>query len=325
MKRFKNILCVVQPGKSSAALQRAVSLAASNQATLTVVTVIDRVTAGIGMPDGGPISAELQAAMLCEKTQQLEAFIEPFRSQLKIKPRVLSGILFVEVIRAVLKNSYDLLIKSAETESWLERLFSSDDMHLLRKCPCPVWLLKPQPQRAYRRILLAIDIEQGYPQEEQPSRHQLNLQILAMASSLALSESAELHIAHAWEARAEITMRSTFMDYSEEDISAYREQQRQLHSSGLQSLIKKVNDQSSQHALDYLKPQIHLLEGSARRKIPQLAQQIEADLLVMGTVARTGISGFIMGNTAETILNQIDCSVLAIKPEGFTTPILLED
>jgi nucleotide-binding universal stress UspA family protein len=45
----------------------------------------------------------------------------------------------------------------------------------------------------------------------------------------------------------------------------------------------------------------------------------------MGTVARTGISGFLMGNTAETILNQIDCSVLAIKPPDFQTPVTLQD
>jgi nucleotide-binding universal stress UspA family protein len=44
----------------------------------------------------------------------------------------------------------------------------------------------------------------------------------------------------------------------------------------------------------------------------------------MGTVARTGIRGFFMGNTAETILEQIDCSVLAIKPEGFATPVSVE-
>jgi nucleotide-binding universal stress UspA family protein len=57
----------------------------------------------------------------------------------------------------------------------------------------------------------------------------------------------------------------------------------------------------------------------------ELHSQIEADLVVMGTVARTGIPGFIIGNTAETILNQIDGSVLAIKPRGFVTPVTLEE
>jgi nucleotide-binding universal stress UspA family protein len=56
-----------------------------------------------------------------------------------------------------------------------------------------------------------------------------------------------------------------------------------------------------------------------------LAQQLEVDLVVMGTVARTGIPGLIMGNTAEAILEQLDCSVLAIKPPGFVTPVSLQD
>ena len=72
-------------------------------------------------------------------------------------------------------------------------------------------------------------------------------------------------------------------------------------------------------------PERHLIKGWARKEIPAFAKSIDADLIVMGTVGRTGIPGFIMGNTAETILNQIDCSVLAIKPPGFETPVTLMD
>jgi len=61
----------------------------------------------------------------------------------------------------------------------------------------------------------------------------------------------------------------------------------------------------------------------ARKVILELAQQVGADLIVMGTIARTGIPGFFTGNTAESILNQIVCSVLAIKPAGLITPIKL--
>jgi nucleotide-binding universal stress UspA family protein len=45
----------------------------------------------------------------------------------------------------------------------------------------------------------------------------------------------------------------------------------------------------------------------------------------MGTVARTGISGFFIGNTAEDVLNQVNCSVMAVKPEGFVTPVKLDE
>lgn len=42
---------------------------------------------------------------------------------------------------------------------------------------------------------------------------------------------------------------------------------------------------------------------------------------IMGTVGRTGIPGFLIGNTAETVLRQVACSVLAVKPTGFVTPV----
>lgn len=56
-----------------------------------------------------------------------------------------------------------------------------------------------------------------------------------------------------------------------------------------------------------------------------LARRLRVDCIVVGTVARTGIAGFIMGNNAETILERIDCSLLAIKPPGFVTPVTLEN
>lgn len=43
----------------------------------------------------------------------------------------------------------------------------------------------------------------------------------------------------------------------------------------------------------------------------------------MGTVCRTGAPGLLIGNTAEKILYEVDCSVLTVKPDGFVTPVRL--
>ena len=327
MKRFKDILCVVEPGEAcKPVLTRALTLAENNQASLTVVGVIPRVTVGMGMPEGGPISADLQAAMVNSRTQELETLVEPYRKRVKIESKVLVGAPFLEIIREVLRNGLDLVIKTPEHEDWLKRLFGSDDMHLLRKCPCPVWVIKPQAPKAYRRILAAVDVDDAYPPQEMESRRTLNRQILEMASSMALADFADLHIVHAWEAIGESAMRhSAFMETPEEEVNAYVEQVRRQHADNLNALLHDVTSAQGRDVLDYLKPQTHLVKGWARKEIPALAKQIEADLVVMGTVARTGVPGFIMGNTAETILNQIDCSVLAIKPPGFVTPVTLED
>ena len=65
MKRFKDILCIAEPGQEyKPALDRAITLAQTNQAKLTVIAVAPTVRAGIGIPETGSISAELQAAKI---------------------------------------------------------------------------------------------------------------------------------------------------------------------------------------------------------------------------------------------------------------------
>ncbi|MBN1992956.1 MAG: universal stress protein [Anaerolineae bacterium] len=96
-----------------------------------------------------------------------------------------------------------------------------------------------------------------------------------------------------------------------------------LHQKGLYKLGETLRDRVGADAYKNLFPHFHLLRGSARKTIPELAVALQADLVIMGTVARTGISGLIIGNTAEAILDQLTCSVLAIKPPGFITPVKL--
>ena len=111
----------------------------------------------------------------------------------------------------------------------------------------------------------------------------------------------------------------------QEEVITYVEQVRQQHDQGLDDLLGDVVKSRDEDARQYLSPKRHLVKGQAQKEIPRLAQSREADLFVMGTVARTGVAGLFIGNTAEAILEQIECSVLAVKPEGFETPVSLED
>ena len=327
MQRFKKILCVMEHGEASKpALERAVALAENNQAELKVVDVIPRLSAGTGMPDGGPVSRDYQAAMVSGHEARIAALVEPYLQRLDIQHKVLLGTSFLEVIREVLRNGHDLVIKCPESPSWLDRFFSGDDMHLLRKCPCPVWLVKPEAPRSYKRILAAVDVDESYLPTELATRHALNVQILEVAASLALSEFADLHVVHVWDSIYEsISGFVISSEISPEKEALNIEQERRQHQQWLDTFLRNSGNKATRDALGYLKPQTHLIKGGARKEIPMLAKRLQIDCIVMGTVARTGIRGYIMGNTAETILEQIDCSVLAIKPPGFVTPVALED
>jgi len=170
-----------------------------------------------------------------------------------------------------------------------------------------------------------VDVNDDYPTEELHTRHLLNHQTLEMASSLALSECAELHIVHVWLAIYEGVLRGSFMARPEDEITSYIEEVKQQHVQNMKVLMSETIDMLGQDILDYTKPKKHLIKGDPRKIIPAFAEEIKADLVVMGTVARTGLPGLFMGNTAETILNQLNCSVLAIKPQGFVTPVTLDD
>jgi len=323
MNQFKNILYVAQTSMAHEhGLAQAVSLADSNQAMLTVIDVVPLIPAGAGMPHTFPSAIQLQAEAVNKRHSELESLLSPHQRPGRIRIEVLVGQMFLEVIRAVLRNKHDLLLKPAENPGFIERLFGSDDMHLLRKCPCPVWLMRPDDKPNCSSILAAVDFNLDTLSDT--AEHSLNHQILSLASALALSDQAKLHVVHVWDAPAEMTVRA-WADNPEEAGREYVEGERTRHERALTRLRGQLEDLAGKEACSHLSPQFHLYRGAASKVIPQLVDEYQADLVVMGTVARTGIAGLFIGNTAETILEQLQCSVLAVKPQGFVTPVKLPE
>lgn len=320
MNTFKNILYVSENTvDQEASIKRAVSLAENNQANLRVVGVVPVMAEGIGMPRGGPISDELQAATVEERRKRLEALIEPYSKRLDIQLDVLVGRTFIEVIRFILRNGHDLLIKPAENPSFIERIFGSDDMQLLRNCPCPVLLTRAEGKPEYRNILAAVGFNPVLPD---PVEQDLNQQILGLSGSLAFSDFAALHVLHAWDAPSEAMIRSWSSKPKEESL-AYVESVRSSHERAFIPLREQLAERIGKDANDFISPAFLLRRGVAAFVIPEIAKQLQVDLVVMGTVARTGIAGLLIGNTAEGILEQLQCSVLAVKPTGFISPVKL--
>lgn len=322
MNLLSNILYLSEAGPDQASsLERAVTMAENNQAKLTVIDVVPVITAGIGIPPGGPISEQLQTTVVDSRLKELNTLIEPYRKRLSIQTDVLVGKRFIQVIRAILRNKYDLLIKPVENPGFIERLFGSDDMQLLRNCPCPLWLTRAGEKSKYENILAAVDFELDIPDTVD---RDLNWKILDQSSSLALSDHAAMHLVHVWDAPGELPIR-LWSDNPEQTSMAYLKGIRARHEAALADLRTGFKARIGEKAYDYLAPRSHLHQGAAATVIPELAKQIHADLVVMGTVARTGIAGWLIGNTAEAILEQLQCSVLAVKPPGFVSPVTLPE
>ena len=322
MKRFSNILLIVDEQTDySAALKRGVTLARNNQALLTVCAIVDKAPSDMKMGVIAVKPREVLDIAVTEKRDWLEDTVKSVAGDgVPIDAKVLIGKPFIETIRQVLRNKHDLIIKCADVDSGLrDILFSSTDMHLMRKCPCPIWIINPTEHQKYRRILAAVDQD-----PEEPVKDVLNRQILEMSTSLARAENGEVHIAHAWDVFGEDLLRSHSWDFSEADFDAMVQKEATARKRWLDDLVKNYGVSADKNNADVLDFHHHVIKGHAQHVVPELAHDLAVDLVVMGTLARAGIAGLFMGNTAETILTQLDCSVLTIKPPGFVSPVTLE-
>lgn len=344
MKRFRSILLVVDANEScQIVLERAVALAENHQAELSVLHLAPQlflpslspvphsalraphlapqILLPGYLPEDPPFGMDLQSRLIVEQAERLDEVVAPWRKRIPISTKVQVGTPFLEIVREVLRSGHDLVIRTAEPQGWLGRVVGRDDMHLLRKCPCPVWLMRCQTRKACGRILAAVDL--GDVRVE--AARALNRDIVELAGSLALSELAELHVIGVWDAVGEGTRRGGLVSGSRETASVSLELARQQQAARLAELRRDMASLLGGEAMDYLKPQTYLVKGLARSEIPALAKGMSADLIVMGATSRSGMKGLVMGNTAELVLERIACSVLAIKPPGFVTPVVLDD
>lgn len=221
------------------------------------------------------------------------------------------GVPFIEVTKKVQQESYDLVILAAKiSDRPRKRFFGSTTIHLMRKCPCPVLTIGTKEAKPIKRIVAAIDVYA-------PSQEglELNNQILKWAANLALSEKAELHVIHAWRLPGEDYLRSWGRGRTSEVIRLELAMKEQLDR---QKRFDKFIDNNFTASNS---PITKLIEGIAQEEIPKYIEEQDIDLVVMGTLCRTGIAGLFIGNTAESILSEVSCAVLTLKPEGFTSPI----
>ncbi|MBC8373860.1 MAG: universal stress protein [Planctomycetes bacterium] len=314
MKRFKNILLVSDHGAiGNAVFHRAASLATENRAKLTLLEIIEE-PREMQTFTGPARLEEVRKHAVRELQEHLDEVMAPVRAQgIETAARVLVGTPFIEIIREVLRQKHDLVMMMAEGKSGLrDRLFGSTSLHLMRKCPCPVWVMKPKRGKTYARILAAVD-----PDSTDEKRNSLNVRIMDLATSLAEMEESQLHVLHVWSTWPKHFL-SKHGNMSGREVDEMAGEIFARRKSELDDLISGYNLEEAGH-------QVHFVVGDPRTMIPHLAATREVDLIVMGTVCRTGFAGFFIGNTAENVLQRVNCSVLVLKPQGFVSPVELED
>lgn len=318
MQRFKNILLVADfDTRQQMAVDRAVSLARQNEAQLTVLAVVKELPADLRMAVTVLSPGELLELVMSDYRNKVDALVADIdRSGIDAKSQVVSGSPFVEIIRKVLRDEHDLVILAADgTGGVRERLLGSTSMHLMRKCPCPVWVVKSAKRTSYRQILAAVDTTNDSPDSD---RESLNPLILQLASFTAQMDNSDFRVVQVWSMIGEQYI-AAHGQLGKIAIDKMREETKREFARKLDSLLADVD-------LQGVVVHKHLPRSdNVARTIVKLATNKKIELLVMGTVCRTGLAGFFIGNTAETVLSEVNCSVLTVKPEGFVTPVTLDD
>ncbi|MES9994223.1 MAG: universal stress protein [Candidatus Thiodiazotropha sp.] len=308
MKRFKNIVYFAEGTHDpDHALERAFLLAENNQARLTLLDVI----APIEIPEDVTkrFDFDLVEMLKQQRLEQLEALAEPFKTKESLTyTKVLVGTPFIEVIKAVASHGYDLVIKSARCCDGLsDRIFGSTDLHLLRKCPCPVWVDRPGAAAQYEQVLAAVD-------PMAPASDNCAQLVMDLATSLGRRESAKVDVVHAWTVHGESLLRDGRFRLSQTEYDLLMNQAINQHREPLHELLQN-------YAMSVSDAAVHLIKGEASTVIHQISDRLKADLIVMGTVGRSGIPGLFIGNTAEEVLQNTRASILAVKPPSFVSPV----
>lgn len=127
----------------------------------------------------------------------------------------------------------------------------------------------------------------------------------------------------------EAKFRSLDVFYSR-DVSAAAAARRMIEESdrGKESVLKESQDLLSglvaQADADRVTANAQVRFGKRWIELIRHVLQDAHDLIVMGMVGRAGISGFITGNSSERLLARIPCSLVAVKPADFKSPVALE-
>lgn len=308
MQRFRNILMVYNDNETHRpALAHVIDLARRTGARLTMADITE------------DLHIEPQAAYTALPDDILQLRREDIEINLqglgvdtaKVDIKILTGNPPVAIIREVLRNGHDLVVKTARgPDTGLGgRLFGSTAIKLMRKCPVPVWAFIPAPEIRFPRVLAAIG-----PVSPEDADDRLNKEIISLAAAFTRAAEGRLDILHCWQLAGESLLASGRTRIPEPALNKLRTEAKRQAGHHLKERGKAPDLAGIQH-------QAHLKHGRVDMILPAFIESAGIDLVVMGSLARSGIAGLISGSTAEQIFHTAKCAVLAVKPPDFVSPV----
>ncbi|MDE1474015.1 universal stress protein UspE [Xenorhabdus bovienii] len=313
MANYQNLLVAIDPNQDDQpALRRAVYIVQRNggriKAFLPIYDLSYEMTTLLSPEERNAMRKGVIGQRIAWIKQQAHYYLE---SGIDIEIKVVwHGRPYEAIIQEVITGKHDLLLKMAHQHSLLESMiFTPLDWHLLRKCPCPVWMVKDQvwPEKDSAVVAVNLSNEESY-------HTALNLKLVKETQDLAnrIVKEPLIHLVSAYPT-APLNIAMELPDF---DPNVYNQALRGQHLVAMKELRQKF----------YLdEQQTHVHEGLPEKVIPEICDELNTGVVVLGILGRTGLSAAFLGNTAEHVIDKLKCDLLAIKPDGFVCPISVDE
>lgn len=302
--KFKNILVVLNPeNEKQYALARAVRLVKEQKSESKVKITTFMTVYDLSYEMSALLSSEERENMHQGVIEQRQKAIQPYLDKyadpnIEFHSTVVWNSNEAEAIaEEVEKNSYDLVVKyTQEEESITSLIFTPMDWQLLRKCPAPIMIVKDGDWKHQRRILVAVNVS-----DDEEHHNLLNNELVTLGIDLADSlERGNVHLVTAYPP----TPINMAIDLPEFSTADYSNSIRGQYLINMKALRQKFNIDEDH---------THVREGFPEDVIPEVAKELGAEMVVLGTIGRTGLSAAFLGNTAEHVISKLNCNLLAIK------------
>jgi universal stress protein E len=186
-------------------------------------------------------------------------------------------------------------------------VLANTDWQLIRECPCPIWFARSGELPRQSRVLVAVD-----PRHTHAKPARLDDRLLQAARAIERQLGAQLSLVHAYETPAS-AVPGMMMEPIRLPLAPERTRQ---FIASTRAVVAKL---AGKYGLDVVDCAIE--EGAARNVIPAQVRSRSADLLVMGAVSRSLPARPVIGNTAERVIDDVDCDVFIVKPAGFKSRV----
>jgi len=294
--------------KSSPAIARAGEIGGKTGARVTLFhSLYSPYVAGEQFYSPGDLERDIEAAVNAGK-KELERLARPLAADgIQTHARCRWDYPVHEsIIREVLREEVDLVVIESHRHGAAARLvLTNTDWQLIRLCPCPVLLVKTTRRYDRPRVLVSVD-----PMHAHAKPAGLDARLLSAGAALAETFNGKPHAAHFYMLTTPLA--TGFMVEPLPLPAEIAEQHEREVRKAFDQLVGKY---------DLGARRTHLKTGLPIDALPELAEEIDAHVVVMGAVSRSGLERLFIGHTAERVIDRLKCDVLIVKPDGFKTPV----